>query len=111
VNDDYHPMFTVTLRLLTAEEGGRHTPIFNHYRPQWNIVRDDGTWGHHDAMFQRLAKDPLYPGEETEAEIEPFYPLFWTAVRPGMTIGAFEGGRQVGEAEVLTVPDDLHERA
>jgi elongation factor Tu len=110
VNEDYHPIFTVKFRLLTAEEGGRHTPIFNGYRPQWKILREDGTSGHHDAMFQSLDKDPLLPGEKSDAEIEPFFPHFWVAVRPGMTIGTFEGAHQVGVAEVLTVPADLHER-
>jgi hypothetical protein len=61
-------------------------------------------------MFQSLDKDPLLPGEKSDAEIEPFFPHFWVAVRPGMTIGTFEGAHQVGVAEVLTVPADLHER-
>lgn len=111
MTEDYHPIFRLRFRLLTGEESGRRGPIQSGYRPMWLILREDGTQRHHDAVFRSLAKDPLPLGEETDAEIEPFYPHFWTAVRPGMTLGTYEGSHQVGMAEVLTVPDDLHERA
>lgn len=69
MSEDYHPIFRVRFRSLTAEESGRRYPIHSGYRPQWNIVREDGTWGHHDAVFRSLVEDPLPVGAETEAEI------------------------------------------
>jgi hypothetical protein len=104
MSSENRPIFRIRLRLFTAEDSGRRSPIHSGYRPSWDPVREDGTRGYHDAIVRSLGRDPLPLGETTEAAIEPLAPMFWTAVRTGMRLGMFEGPHQVGASEVLEVP-------
>jgi len=80
--------------VLKKEEGGRHTPFFNGYRPQFYIRTTDVTG--------TIKLDPgvemVMPGDNAEFEVELIYPV---ALEEGMRFAIREGGRTVG-AGVIT---------
>jgi len=73
--------------VLKKEEGGRHTPFFNGYRPQFYIRTTDVTG--------TIKLDPgvemVMPGDNAEFEVELIYPV---ALEEGMRFAIREGGRQ-----------------
>ena len=95
----------VRLRLLTTTEGGRELPIWSGYRPDWDMGDrlEDGGIDYRMAFIAYLAKEPLSPGDQSEAEIEPYRTDAWGAVRPGDQLTCFEGHQAVGRATVLAV--------
>jgi elongation factor Tu len=93
----------VRLQLTAADQGGRHTPIFDQYRPDFRASTD----GHGDvdlgvAAVTLPADSPmLVPGTEVEVGLEPVDLSAWANVATGLVLGVFEGDQQVGTATVL----------
>jgi len=89
--------------MLTKEQGGRHTPVFDGYRPDFKA----STEGHGDvdlgaATVTLPADNPmLLPGTTIEVELEPVDLGAWVNVAAGLVLGVFEDARQVGTATVL----------
>jgi translation elongation factor EF-Tu-like GTPase len=90
------------LRLLTTEQGGRHTPIRSGYRSHWafppDVHQED-----HDAPLTLEATKVLAPGEEAMVRLHPLAPDLWPPVAPGLRLSMFEGARLVGQADVVAV--------
>ena len=84
-------VFVGTLHLLTKEEGGRHTPIGDGYRPQVYIGTDEV-----GAVVEKLPDGTLSPGE-TAYNVELHSFSLPVVVRPGQKLAIREGGRTVGE--------------
>lgn len=91
-----HTKFQAEVYVLTKEEGGRHTPFFNNYRPQFyfrttdvtgNIVLPEGT-------------EMVMPGDNVTIDVELIHPI---AVENGTTFSIREGGRTVGSGIVTTI--------
>jgi translation elongation factor EF-Tu-like GTPase len=90
------------LQLLAADQGGRHTPIFDDYRPRFVAATD----GHGDVdlgvAVVKLTENPMMmPGTEGDVDLEPVDASLWTTVATGLILGVFEEQRQVGTATVL----------
>lgn len=90
------------LQLLTKDQGGRHTPIFDEYRPRFVAA----TEGHGDVdlgvAVVKLTDNPMMmPGTEQDIELEPVDASPWTAVTTGLVLGVFEEQKQVGTATIL----------
>lgn len=89
--------------MFSRDEGGRHTPVFDGYRPDFRA----GTEGHGDvdlgAATVRLPADNpvLVPGTEVEVGLEPADASAWANATSGLVLGVLEGDRQVGTATVL----------
>lgn len=96
--------FKVWLRLLPTEMGGRKGPIFNDYRPSWDLKN---TWhGEPTVNDGRVLLDgisELAPGAEGPAIVEPLAEEFWGAVDVGAVLPMQEGRRVVGYATVTDV--------
>lgn len=91
-----HTKFQAEVYVLTKEEGGRHAPFFNNYRPQFyfrttdvtgNIVLPEGT-------------EMVMPGDNVTIDVELIHPI---AVENGTTFSIREGGRTVGSGIVTTI--------
>ena len=91
-----HTKFSAEVYVLTKEEGGRHTPFFNNYRPQFyfrttdvtgNIVLPEGT-------------EMVMPGDNVTIDVELIHPI---AVEKGTTFSIREGGRTVGSGIVTEI--------
>ena len=91
-----HKKFTAQVYVLTKEEGGRHTPFFNNYRPQFYFRTTDVTG------VCRLPEgtEMCMPGDNIEMTIELIHPV---AMEQGLTFAIREGGRTVGSGRVATV--------
>jgi translation elongation factor EF-Tu-like GTPase len=89
--------------MMAADEGGRHTPTFEGYRPDFRAT----TEGHGDvtlgpAEVKLPADNPmLLPGTELDVELTPVDAGQWLQVSTGLVLGVFEGDHQVGTATVL----------
>jgi hypothetical protein len=98
------PFFRVELRLLPTEKGGRSRPVFDDYRPNWNLGNKWlGEPTVNDGRVFLEGSTELPPGAEGLARIEPLVPELWGGVRPGSTIPMQEGSRVVGYARVLEI--------
>jgi len=88
--------FTAEVYVLTKEEGGRHTPFFRNYRPQFFIRTADVTG------TVTLPKDVemAMPGDNISVEVELFHPI---AMEKGLQFAIREGGKTVGAGVVSTV--------
>jgi elongation factor Tu len=91
-----HTKFKAQVYVLSKDEGGRHTPFFNGYRPQFYIRTTDvtGTIGLPDGM------EMCMPGDNVEMGIELITPI---AVEDGMRFAIREGGRTVGAGAVTSI--------
>ena len=91
-----HTKFTAQVYVLTKDEGGRHTPFFNNYRPQFYFRTTDVTG------LIKLPEDTemCMPGDNVEMTIELIHPI---AMEQGLTFAIREGGRTVGSGRVATV--------
>jgi elongation factor Tu len=93
----------VRLELWTREQGGRHTPVFDGYRPDFRA----STEGHGDvdlgvAEVKLPADNPmLVPGTAVEVDVNPADASAWANVTTGLVLGVLEGEQQVGTATVL----------
>ena len=91
-----HKKFTAQVYVLTKDEGGRHTPFFNNYRPQFYFRTTDVTG---DLQLPE-GTEMCMPGDNVEMTIELIHPI---AMEQGLTFAIREGGRTVGSGRVATV--------
>ena len=91
-----HTKFTAQVYVLTNEEGGRHTPFFNNYRPQFYFRTTDVTG------LVSLPKDVemCMPGDNVEMTIELITPV---AMQEGLRFAIREGGKTVGAGSVVKI--------
>nr|UXD06244.1 translation elongation factor EF-Tu [Eutreptia sp. CCAC 1914B] len=96
-----HTKFDSQVYILTKEEGGRHTPFFEGYRPQFYVRTTDVT-GKIES-FRADDDSPaqmVMPGDRIKMEVELIQPI---AIEKGMRFAIREGGRTVGAGVVLTI--------
>ena len=91
-----HTKFTAQVYVLTKDEGGRHTPFFNNYRPQFYFRTTDVT----GVCELPAGTEMCMPGDNVEMTIELIHPI---AMEQGLTFAIREGGRTVGSGRVATV--------
>ena len=91
-----HKKFTAQVYVLTKDEGGRHTPFFNNYRPQFYFRTTDVT----GVCNLPENVEMCMPGDNVEMTIELIHPI---AMDQGLTFAIREGGRTVGSGRVATV--------
>ena len=93
-----HTKFTAQVYVLTKDEGGRHTPFFNNYRPQFYFRTTDVT----GVITLPEGTEMCMPGDNVEMTIELIHPI---AMDQGLTFAIREGGRTVGSGRVATLID------
>ena len=91
-----HTKFTAQVYVLTKDEGGRHTPFFNNYRPQFYFRTTDVT----GVCNLPEGTEMCMPGDNVEMSIELIHPI---AMEQGLTFAIREGGRTVGSGRVATI--------
>ncbi|WP_394922164.1 elongation factor Tu [uncultured Robinsoniella sp.] len=91
-----HTNFTAQVYVLTKDEGGRHTPFFNNYRPQFYFRTTDVT----GVINLPEGTEMCMPGDNVEMTIELIHPI---AMEQGLTFAIREGGRTVGSGRVATI--------
>ena len=91
-----HTKFTAQVYVLTKDEGGRHTPFFNNYRPQFYFRTTDVT----GVIELPAGTEMCMPGDNVEMTIELIHPI---AMEQGLTFAIREGGRTVGSGRVATI--------
>ena len=91
-----HKKFTAQVYVLTKDEGGRHTPFFNNYRPQFYFRTTDVT----GVVNLPEGTEMCMPGDNVEMTIELIHPI---AMEQGLTFAIREGGRTVGSGRVATI--------
>ena len=91
-----HKKFTAQVYVLTKDEGGRHTPFFNNYRPQFYFRTTDvtGVCNLPDGV------EMCMPGDNVEMTIELIHPI---AMEQGLNFAIREGGRTVGSGKVAKI--------
>jgi elongation factor Tu len=93
-----HTKFTARVYVLSKEEGGRHTPFYNGYRPQFYLRTTDVTG---EIKLQEGA-EMIMPGDNVDMDVELITPI---ALEPGQRFAIREGGRTVGAGAVISVQD------
>ena len=93
-----HTKFTAQVYVLTKDEGGRHSPFFNNYRPQFYFRTTDVT----GVITLPEGTEMCMPGDNVEMTIELIHPI---AMDQGLTFAIREGGRTVGSGRVATLID------
>ncbi|MCL2052452.1 MAG: elongation factor Tu [Lachnospiraceae bacterium] len=93
-----HTKFTAQVYVLTKDEGGRHTPFFNNYRPQFYFRTTDVT----GICNLPAGVEMCMPGDNIEMTIDLIHPI---AMDQGLTFAIREGGRTVGSGRVATLID------
>jgi len=88
--------FKAEVYVLKQEEGGRHTPFFNHYRPQFFLRTTDVT----GAIELKAGVEMVMPGDNTEMTVELIKPV---ALEKGLKFAIREGGRTVGSGIITEV--------
>ena len=91
-----HTKFTSQVYVLTKEEGGRHTPFFNGYRPQFYFRTTDVT----GVINLPAGTEMVMPGDNVDMEIELITPI---AIEKGLRFAIREGGRTVGSGVVADI--------
>ncbi len=91
-----HTKFHGQVYVLSKEEGGRHTPFFNNYRPQFYFRTTDVT----GVCNLPAGTEMCMPGDNVEMSIELIHPI---AMEQGLTFAIREGGRTVGSGRVATI--------
>ncbi|WP_405321280.1 elongation factor Tu [Frisingicoccus sp.] len=91
-----HKHFTAQVYVLTKDEGGRHTPFFNNYRPQFYFRTTDIT----GVINLPEGTEMCMPGDNVEMTIELIHPI---AMEQGLTFAIREGGRTVGSGRVASI--------
>ena len=91
-----HTKFTAQVYVLTKDEGGRHTPFFNKYRPQFYFRTTDVT----GVVELPEGVEMCMPGDNVEMTIELIHPI---AMAQGLSFAIREGGRTVGSGRVATL--------
>ena len=91
-----HTKFTGEVYVLTKEEGGRHTPFFNNYRPQFYFRTTDVT----GVVKLPEGTEMCMPGDNVDMEVELITPI---AIEEGLRFAIREGGRTVGSGVVTAI--------
>ena len=91
-----HTKFTSQVYVLTKEEGGRHTPFFNGYRPQFYFRTTDVT----GVIELAAGTEMVMPGDNIDMTIELITPI---AIEKGLRFAIREGGRTVGSGVVADI--------
>ena len=91
-----HTEFETEIYVLSKEEGGRHTPFFNNYRPQFYFRTTDVT----GEMLLPEGKEMIMPGDNANLVVKLISPV---AMHPGLRFAIREGGRTVGAGVVAKI--------
>ena len=91
-----HTKFDAEVYVLSKEEGGRHTPFLNGYRPQFYFRTTDVT----GAIKLQDGVEMVMPGDNVEMSVELIHPI---AMDPGLRFAIREGGRTVGAGAVVEI--------
>jgi elongation factor Tu len=91
-----HTEFTAQVYVLSKEEGGRHTPFFNNYRPQFYFRTTDVT----GEVSLPEGTEMAMPGDNTEMTVKLIQPI---AMNEGLRFAIREGGRTVGAGRVIKI--------
>ncbi|HEU4529492.1 MAG TPA: elongation factor Tu, partial [Actinomycetota bacterium] len=91
-----HTEFTGQVYVLSKEEGGRHTPFFNGYRPQFYFRTTDVT----GSLNLPEGVEMVMPGDNVEITVELIAPI---AMEEGLRFAIREGGRTVGSGRVTKI--------
>jgi elongation factor Tu len=91
-----HTNFEASVYILSKEEGGRHTPFFNNYRPQFYFRTTDVT----GVVTLPEGTEMVMPGDNTEMSVELIQPI---AMEEGLRFAIREGGRTVGAGRVTKI--------
>ncbi len=91
-----HTDFEGAVYILSKDEGGRHTPFFNNYRPQFYFRTTDVT----GVVTLPDGKDMVMPGDTTDMNVELIQPI---AMEEGLRFAIREGGRTVGAGRVTKI--------
>ncbi|MBQ9005327.1 MAG: elongation factor Tu, partial [Atopobiaceae bacterium] len=98
-----HTKFTGEIYVLTKEEGGRHTPFFSGYRPQFYFRTTDVTGDIQELRDQNGGKvEMAMPGDHITVVCELIHPI---AMEQGLKFAIREGGHTVGDGRVSTIED------
>ncbi len=93
-----HEEFKASVYILKKEEGGRHTPFHNHYRPQFYIRTMDVT----GEITLPEGTEMVMPGDNLEIKVKLIYPV---ACSEGLRFAIREGGRTVGSGQITGLLD------
>ncbi len=93
-----HTKFKGQVYVLTKEEGGRHKPFFDGYRPQFDFRTTDVT----GVITLPADKEMTMPGDHVEISVELITPI---AIEPGLKFAIREGGRTVGSGTVIALAE------
>ena len=93
-----HKTFKAQVYVLTKDEGGRHTPFFNNYRPQFYFRTTDVT----GVITLPEGVEMCMPGDNVEMNVELIHPI---AMEQGLTFAIREGGHTVGSGRVSEIDD------
>ncbi|HVX70005.1 MAG TPA: elongation factor Tu, partial [Mycobacteriales bacterium] len=91
-----HTEFEAQVYILSKDEGGRHTPFFNNYRPQFYFRTTDVT----GVVTLPEGTEMVMPGDNTEMKVELIQPI---AMEDGLRFAIREGGRTVGAGRVTKI--------
>ena len=91
-----HTNFSANVYILSKDEGGRHTPFFNNYRPQFYFRTTDVT----GVVTLPDGTEMVMPGDTTEMDVELIQPI---AMEEGLRFAIREGGRTVGAGRVVKI--------
>ena len=91
-----HTKFMAQVYVLTKDEGGRHTPFFNNYRPQFYFRTTDVT----GVCVLPEGTEMCMPGDNVEMTVELIHPI---AMEQGLRFAIREGGRTVGSGRVVKI--------
>ena len=94
-----HTKFTGQVYVLSKEEGGRHTPFFNNYRPQFYFRTTDVT----GIISLPEGVEMCMPGDNIDMDVELITPI---AIEKGLRFAIREGGRTVGSGVVIAINED-----
>ena len=95
-----HDHFKASIYVLKKEEGGRHTPFGNKYRPQFYLRTMDCT----GEIKLPEGVEMVMPGDNVEIEVELIYKV---ALNEGLRFAIREGGRTVGSGQITSILDDV----
>ena len=93
-----HTKFVGQVYVLTKEEGGRHTPFFNNYRPQFYFRTTDVT----GIITLPEGTEMCMPGDNVDMKVELITPI---AIEKGLRFAIREGGRTVGSGAVIEIEE------
>ena len=93
-----HTKFTGQVYVLTKDEGGRHTPFFNNYRPQFYFRTTDVT----GVITLPEGTEMCMPGDNVDMKVELITPI---AIEKGLRFAIREGGRTVGSGVVIAIEE------